>query len=306
MKPVYWNDPDPRVRWGNPNLRWGSPSYLLEPGDEGYVVLQPGDPGYVPPAPEPPPKPRRRRRHFPSSTSATTNPQTTSMNPFRYIVYMIKNLYTAKCVLRDAVTETQFLDTLAARSELTRPQVEKVVTEMFGIFVENAREGRPIDFILRRLRMIPSCGGRYDTPDPDNADVCDTLAFNLVVHPDETDKLRAGCPMDKTGEAGENAPEIDSVRARPGNVLNKYGVGVNAFTEVNGDNFRDRRADAPWPTAFLLDENLANPIAIGVADCTPTRLVLGGAPAGTTGTKFLKVVGADGNFTTDDQPLTAL
>lgn len=51
MKPVFWNDPDPRVRWGNPNLRWGSPSYLLEPGDPGYVELQPGQPGYVPPSP---------------------------------------------------------------------------------------------------------------------------------------------------------------------------------------------------------------------------------------------------------------
>jgi len=62
MKSVFWNDPDPRVRWGNPNFRWGSPSYLLEPGDEGYVELQPGQPGYVPPI-SPPinnPKPKRK------------------------------------------------------------------------------------------------------------------------------------------------------------------------------------------------------------------------------------------------------
>ena len=34
MKPVTW---DSGVRWDDPNLRWGTPSYLLEPGDPGYV-----------------------------------------------------------------------------------------------------------------------------------------------------------------------------------------------------------------------------------------------------------------------------
>jgi hypothetical protein len=35
MRIVYWNS---GVRWGDPNLRWGNPSYLLEPGDPGYVA----------------------------------------------------------------------------------------------------------------------------------------------------------------------------------------------------------------------------------------------------------------------------
>ena len=59
MKTVTWNDPDPRVRFGNPNLRW---SYLLEPGDPGYVELQPGQPGYVPPISPQPNKPKRTRK----------------------------------------------------------------------------------------------------------------------------------------------------------------------------------------------------------------------------------------------------
>ena len=41
--------------WGNPNLRWGSPSYLLEPGD----------PGYVPPSP-PTPTPNKIMNHKPN------------------------------------------------------------------------------------------------------------------------------------------------------------------------------------------------------------------------------------------------
>ena len=48
MKIAYW---DSGLHWDDPNLRWGSPSYLLEPGD----------PGYVPPSP--PPTPTTNKMH---------------------------------------------------------------------------------------------------------------------------------------------------------------------------------------------------------------------------------------------------
>jgi hypothetical protein len=38
MKTAYW---DSGLRWDDPNLRWGNPSYLLEPGDPGYVDPSP-------------------------------------------------------------------------------------------------------------------------------------------------------------------------------------------------------------------------------------------------------------------------
>ena len=38
MKTAYW---DSGLCWDDPNLRWGSPSYLLEPGDPGYVSPAP-------------------------------------------------------------------------------------------------------------------------------------------------------------------------------------------------------------------------------------------------------------------------
>ena len=38
MKAVTW---DSGVRWDDPNLRWADPSYLLEPGDFGYVNTAP-------------------------------------------------------------------------------------------------------------------------------------------------------------------------------------------------------------------------------------------------------------------------
>ena len=42
MKPVTW---DSGVLWDDPNLRWGDPSYLLEPGDPGYVNTAPASGG---------------------------------------------------------------------------------------------------------------------------------------------------------------------------------------------------------------------------------------------------------------------
>ena len=39
MKEVTWDMPG--LTWSNPNLRWGDPSYLLEPGDPGYVPSEP-------------------------------------------------------------------------------------------------------------------------------------------------------------------------------------------------------------------------------------------------------------------------
>jgi hypothetical protein len=94
------------------------------------------------------------------------------------------------------------------------------------------------------------------------------------------------------------------VRSRPGNLVNRFGVGTTGATEVNGDNFRARRSDAPSPIAALVPVAGGTAIPLAVLDCTPTRLVLGGAPTGTTGAHFLKVTDDGGHFTTYDQELT--
>ena len=48
MKPITWGS---GLRFGDKNLRWGNPSYMLEPGDPGYV------------APPPPPLPLKAKHH---------------------------------------------------------------------------------------------------------------------------------------------------------------------------------------------------------------------------------------------------
>lgn len=227
------------------------------------------------------------------------------MQPFRYLIYLIKGIFTAKPSLRPAMSEGDYLDTLATRSGLTRAQIEGFITTQSALHIELVRQGIPVEFILKRFRLIPSCGGSYTSPDPDSADVCATLSYSLVVHPDEIDKMRVGCPLEKMGEAGELGPIVESVRARPGNALSKYGVGLTGGTEVNGKDFRASRSDAEWPTAALEPVAGGTSIPLAVLDCTPTRLVLGGAPAGTTGAHYLTITDADDHFSTYDQELTA-
>ncbi len=58
MRPIRW---DEGLRFGNPNLRWGNPSYLLEPGDPGYVI----------PAPDPAHSPKPKTKKTAMSTNET-------------------------------------------------------------------------------------------------------------------------------------------------------------------------------------------------------------------------------------------
>ncbi len=226
------------------------------------------------------------------------------MQPFRYIIAPFNGNFTARTALRPAVTEDAYLTELATRNNMTRAQVEAFIHNQAAYHVELARQSQPTDTILGHFRVQPSCGGSYTTPDPDAQLIRDTLSLNLVISPEDIDALRTDCPVEKAGEVGVQVPTVTSVRGRPGNAPNKYGVGTAQGCEVNGDHFRDRRAASLWPTAALVDGSGASPIALAVLDCTPTRLVLGGAPAGTTGVRFLKVIDADGRFTISDLGLS--
>jgi hypothetical protein len=58
MKIAHWDSEDPEIHFDNPNLIWGDPSYLLEPGD----------PGYVPPFPPPSNHKHMHTPHCPVTT----------------------------------------------------------------------------------------------------------------------------------------------------------------------------------------------------------------------------------------------
>jgi hypothetical protein len=274
---------------GDPNLHWDAPPYLLEPGDPGYLpsTFRPRPPG--PTAP-----------HLPLQTPATdtiphhANPYAPTMQPFRYIIYLLNNLYTARPALREAVGGEEFLTILTARCGLPRAQVETVLRQLFALLVEYARQSIPVDFILGLFRMAPSVRGRYQSANPDAGAVRGNLDFSLIVHPSQRGAMQAGTPVEKTDERTETIPVVEGVHATPTGALLRYGVGQMAGTEADGEFFREGSFGATPPTVALVDANGANPIPLAVLFCTPTHLVLGGAPAGTTGPKFLKVTAGYG------------
>lgn len=228
------------------------------------------------------------------------------MNPFRYIIGPLGTNFTSRAALRTALPAGNYLDTLATRSGLTRAQVEAFITAQVAYDIELARQGIPVDTLLGKYRLQPSCGGSFTTPDPDAQLIRDTLSMSYIYSPETIDALRHDCPVEKSGEVGAIAPTITSVRGRPGNTVSAYGVGTTKGCEVNGNHFRDRRAEAVWPTAELVDGSGGSPIALAVLDATPTRLVLGGAPAGTTGLRYLKVIDANGRFGIYDVALSPI
>lgn len=59
MRPLRWDD---GTRWDDPNARWG---------DDGSYVLEPGDPGYVVPPPDPEALPKPKPNHRTMSSNAT-------------------------------------------------------------------------------------------------------------------------------------------------------------------------------------------------------------------------------------------
>ena len=270
------------------------------------MLLMPGDPDYTP---YPGEKVRHKHRPRPPSSHNTETPHliiTNIMQPFRYIIYLIKSLFTARADLREAMSGDQFLDTLATRTGRTRAECEDFLQKQFALQVELARQGIPVDFVLNLFRILPVAAGRYPNANPDGPSVRGNLRYGIIVHPNEIAKMQDGTPVEKTDEKAGTVPVVEGIHATPSGALHCYGVGTMAGSEADGEFFREGFYNAPKPTAALVDENGGSPIPIAVLYCTPSHLVLGGAPAGTTGVKFLKITAGYGDepFTICPDPIT--
>jgi hypothetical protein len=272
MKIWYWDDPDPRIVWDNPNLRWGEPGYLLEPGDLGYVQLNPGDPGYQ--APEP--KAKRRRRTSSSEVSQPTN--TPSTMSFQFIIVPNPNNavrpFRARVKLGPQVDEDELLAAVAADSG------SKVT-------VDFVRQTRPLAHVLGLFRAIPTISGSFATNEPSADEIKAGVGFSLVVGPDAEEAMTDGLTVEKVGEEGAIKPELENLVLSPGGQTGKYST--TKALKGSGDHFRGSGTSQAWPTAVLLDEDLTNGITLPVFMCSQTEILIGPAPAGTTGPKRLKL-----------------
>jgi len=155
MKPVTWNS---GIRWDDPNLRWGEPSYLLEPGDPGYVG--------------PPPKPKHRRRARTPSPQTLSHPTPTAMdNHFHFNVtpkptggYTTRIVFQEDLLTPELVASTK--SALAARGvTLTDEQITATGEELAKVRIAALTKCRPIRRAFGLFTEEPTCGGSH--PDPD-------------------------------------------------------------------------------------------------------------------------------------------
>lgn len=277
--------------WGNKNLRWGSPSYLLEPGDPGYVELRPGDPGYVPPAP-PKPEPKRKPRRR-STLSAAENPEPshTAMSLEYVIVPNPKNPlrpFRARVNLGDQLSQADFLSRVVADSQEDAATVEKVIRSVLKVTVASMRTGNQLASIFDLFRAQPTISGSFTTNNPSAEEVKAGVAFSLIVGPDALAAMLDGLTVEKVDETGAVKPEVENVTLSPGGTPNVYSL--TAGLRCTGDHFRGSGSGQAWPGAYLLDEDLSNPIPLTVISCSQTELLIAPPPAGTTGIKRLKLV----------------
>ena len=256
-----------------------------EPHDPGYVVWFP--PGYTPPAES---KPRRQRAR--ATFTAADNPSPTTTMAFEYVI--IPNTpnaprpFRARAKLGDAVEEAEMLDAVAADSGLARADVEKVIRSLSKVTVGFMRQTRPLAHVLDLFRAVPSVTGSFLTNEPSADEVKAGVGFTLVVGPDAQAAMTDGLGVEKVGETGIIKPEVENIVLSPGGTPNAYST--TAGMKCSGDHFRGSGPNQPWPTAYLLDTSLANPVQVTVLMCSQTEMLIGPAPAGTTGDKRLRIV----------------
>jgi len=238
MKVIRWDDPDPRVVWGNVNLRWSDPSYLLEEGDLGYVELQPGQPGYVPPQPA-----RPRRRAASSLTSIPEPPNTTTAMSFQIVILPNPQNelrpFRGRPKMGEQVGESEFLDAVvvhAADPAVTRAVVEKVIESLFAVMIGYLRQTRPLAYILGLFRATTTITGSFPTNAPGDDALNAGIGANFNLGPLADAALTDGITTEIVGEEGTITPEIDSIVLSPGGQADKYSL--TAAFKVSGDHFR--------------------------------------------------------------------
>lgn len=287
MKILRFDTGNPLDCYDNPNCFFDADGrgQRREPGDPGYVVWFP--PGYVPPKPEGKKKPRRH------STLTAVNPEPSNLTmSFQYtIIPNPSNAlrpFRARAKLGPQVAAAELLAAVATDSGVAPADIEKVIRSLASVTIGYMRQTRSIEHILDLFRAVPTVSGSFATNNPSAEEVKAGVGFNLVVGPDALAAMLDGLTVEKVGESGTIKPEIENLMLSPGGTPNVYSL--TAALKCSGDHFRGSGSSQPWPTAVLLNESLASPIPLTIFACSQTEMLIGPPPAGTTGTKRLKIV----------------
>jgi hypothetical protein len=203
-------------------------------------------------------------------------PNPTGNKPFR-----------ARVKLGAQVEQAELLAATAADAGVTAEVVEKVIKSLFKIIIGHARTGRPIGLILGLFRARPGISGAFATNDPDGTDLKAGFGLGLTTGPEADAALLDDLSVEKVGEEGTVAPEVEAVVLSPGGQIDKYSA--TAAMRISGANFRTSGNGAIWPAVALVNADGTSPVALTVFSCSQTEMLVSPAPAPTTGTKYLRI-----------------
>lgn len=293
---LTWGMKDPRAVYGNPNLRWGSPSYLLEPGDEGYVELQPGDPGYVPPAPKPP---RRRKPlgRIPAShaESQPTPTPATMPDSFHYNVGPTTgSRWRPRADIQGKQTAEQHAEAVVARCAaagitITAAQATAVITASDEETIDQARRTWRVDYPGGYSQMQPTAGSSH--ADPNFEGTYDNLTPDAARSLTRKGRLRFATGFVST--LGEIAPEKGATITRVLNLANgaenQYKIGKGQLVE--GTDLSGIGAEFPGTQiVYIADDGTETTVPLDtIVQKDPSRLSWI-VPAGLSGEQMLKLV----------------
>lgn len=234
------------------------------------------------------------------------NPYLPTMTPLQYLIIPNRSTtrpFRARVKLGAQVNEDELLTAVAANAGVDRATVELVIRALFRVMIAFLRQSRAIGSVLGLFRAFPSITGSYATNEPSADEVKGGVEFTLAPGPEADALMTGGLDVERVGERGTVKPVIDSIALNPGGQVDVYSTSV--FLRVSGQHFREYGTDADWAVVALLDSAMGNPIPLTLGSCTETELIVSPVPAGTTGTRYLKITaGWDPTLFTVSGPLT--
>lgn len=235
-----------------------------------------------------PPAPARKARKI----SAINPYPELKLNPMALPYIIIPNPtgnkpFRARIKLGAQVEQSELLAATAADAAVDVATVEKVIRSLFKIIVGHARTGRAIGLVLGLFRAQPSIRGAFSTNTPSAEELKAGIDLNLTAGPDAEAALLDALSVEKVGEEGTVAPEVETVTLSPGGQPDKYSS--TAALKVSGTNLRASGSGSTWPGVALVNADGSSPVALTVYACSQSEMLVSPAPGATTGTKYLRI-----------------
>jgi hypothetical protein len=153
----------------------------------------------------------------------------------------VPNKFSTRADHGPQVDETEFFAYMATVLNKPVADCEAALDALVTTCVHFARDTRSTNYLRSRLRMQPSSGGSYDAENPPHTAKDIGARINLSLGNVAVSAFEDGLTIEKTGEEGVRAPQVDrAVDNRTGDV-DKYTAAD--VLELDGENFEIDPAD---------------------------------------------------------------